>query len=218
MKESRVFNSLRSFFAKIMPWVVSVRSFFGKIMPWVVFLCLAIAMLFDPGRDTFGVASAAFAVAFALASVTFSYARTLKEDSAIRDELVFAGERQVLGAVMFLVASILKYASRDIPRYMTMLNQALPQPTVQQPDVTFPAEIIHFAVVSAAFIFFLLGLLCAQMGITILAYIAGYRAKRRPHHGVFFHAIMSYDEHWANLEKEDGISAPSRTETESGKS
>ena len=54
------------------------RSFVAKVMPWVVFVCLAVAMLFDPGRDTLGVASAAFAVALSLASVTFSYARTLK--------------------------------------------------------------------------------------------------------------------------------------------
>ena len=97
------------------------KSLVAKVMPWVVFVCLTVAMLFDPGRDTLGVASAAFAVALALASVTFSYARTLKDGSAVRDELVFAGERLVSGAILFLVASILKHASNDIPRFSELV-------------------------------------------------------------------------------------------------
>ena len=92
-----------------------IQSFFAKATPWVVFVCLAAAMLFDPGRNTLSVANSAFAVTLALAAVTFSYARTMKEGSAIRDEVIFAGERLVSGAALFLVASIVKYASNDVP-------------------------------------------------------------------------------------------------------
>src|ERR1700733_8854120 len=111
-------------------------SIIGRIAPWVGVVGLAIAMLFDPGMDTVGVASASFAIALGLASVTFSYARTLKDGSSVREELVFAGERLVSGAVLFLVASILKHASNDVPRYANVLFRAVPGPDRPPPDVT----------------------------------------------------------------------------------
>src|SRR5688572_8349605 len=116
--------------------VGKIQSFFARVVPWVVFVGLAFAMLFDPGRDTVGVASASFAAALALAAVTFSYARTLKEGTAVRDELVFAGERLLSGAVLFLVASILKHASNDVPRYADILFRAIPRSDAPSPDVT----------------------------------------------------------------------------------
>ena len=122
-----------------------IKSFFAKTVPWVVFVCLAAAMLFDPGRNTLSVASSVFAVTLALASVTFSYARTMKDASAVRDEVIFAGERMVSGAVLFLVASIVKYASNDVPRYVDALFRALPLPK-PPPGITFfwPGPHWHF--------------------------------------------------------------------------
>jgi hypothetical protein len=190
---------------RLPPFFNSIRSFIVKVLPWVVFVCLAAAMLFDPGRNTLGVASAAFAVTLALASVTFSYARTLKDGSAFRDELVFAGERLVSGAVLFLVASIVKHASNDIPRYVNGLLHALPQPEKQPPDVTFfGQDPIGIPIAFTAFIFFLIGLIYVQMGIVILISIVAYRAKRRPGHDNFFVANKSYEQYLANLEKKEG--------------
>jgi hypothetical protein len=181
-----------------------IRSFVAKVMPWVVFVCLAVAMLFDPGRDTLGVASAAFAVALSLASVTFSYARTLKDGSAVRDELVFAGERLVSGAVMFLIASILKYASNDIPRYANTLLDALPRPDGGRPDATlFGQNGLGLIIAVVAFFLFLLGLIYAQMGITILVATASHRAKRRPDHEEYFASGKTVQERVAGLDQAD---------------
>lgn len=174
------------------------QIFVAKFIPWVAFVCLALAMLFDPSRDTLGVASAAFAVALSLASVTFSYARTLKDGSAVRDELVFAGERLVSGAIMFLIASIMKYASNDIPRYVNTLLDALPRPDGGRPDATLYG---FFAVV--AFSFFLLGLIYAQMGISILFATANHRAKRRPDHEEYFASGKTVQERVAGLDQVD---------------
>ena len=180
------------------------RSFVAKVMPWVVFVCLAVAMLFDPGRDTLGVASAAFAVALSLASVTFSYARTLKDGSAVRDELVFAGERLVSGAVMFLIASILKYASNDIPRYANALLDALPRPDGRRPDATlFGQNSLGLYIAVVAFVFFLFGLIYAQRGIIILVATASHRAKRRPGHEEYFVSGKTVQERVAGLDQAD---------------
>jgi len=179
-----------------------IRSFVAKVMPWVVFVCLAVAMLFDPGRETLGVASAAFAVALSL--VTFSYARTLKDGSAVRDELVFAGERLVSGAVMFLIASILKYASNDIPRYANTLLDALPRPDGGRPDATlFGQNGLGLIIAVVAFFLFLLGLIYAQMGITILVATASHRAKRRPGHEEYFASGKTVQERVAGLDQAD---------------
>jgi hypothetical protein len=164
-----------------------IKSIVAKVMPWVVFVCLAVAMLFDPARDTLGVASAAFAVSLALAAVTFSYARTLKDGSAVRDEVVFSGERLVTGAVLFLVASILKHASTDIPRYANILFDLVQRPEGGRPDVTlFGQNLFGLMLAVPAFFFFLVGLIYAQMGMTILVGTASHRAKRRPGHDDYF--------------------------------
>jgi hypothetical protein len=182
-------------------------SFVAKVMPWVVFVCLAAAMLFDPGRDTLGVASAAFALS--LASVTFSYARTLKDGSAVRDELIFAGERLVSGAVMFLVASILKHASNDIPRYVNTLLDALPRPDGGRPDARLVGQHgLGLIIAVVAFFLFLLGLIYARMGTTILVATASHRPKRRPDHEEYFASAKTVQEHVAGLDQVDtGVAA-----------
>jgi hypothetical protein len=182
----------------------SIQSFVAKIAPWVVFVGLAVAMLFDPGRDTLGVASASFAVALALASVTFSYARTLKEGSAVRDELVFAGERLVSGAVLFLVATILKHASNDVPRYADVLFRAVPRADGPPPDVTiFGMNGFGLMIAVVALMFFLLGLIYAQMGMAILVSTAGHRMKRRPGHEEYFASGKAVQERVAGLDQAD---------------
>jgi len=187
----------------------STRSFVAKLLPWAVFVCLALAILFDPGRATLGVASAAFAVALSLASVTFSYARTLKDGSAVRDELVFAGERLVNGAVMFLIASILKYASNDIPRYANTLLDALP-PDGKRPDTTlFGDNVLGLIIAIVAFFLFLNGLIYAQMGIGILVATASHRAKRRPDHEEYFVSGKLFQERVAGLDHADTEAAAS---------
>ena len=77
---------------------------------------------------------------------------------------------------------------------------ALPQPEGGRPDVTlFFGPII--AVV--AFFFFLLGLIYAQIGITILVGTASYRATRRPDHEYYFASGKTSQERLANLDQAD---------------
>jgi hypothetical protein len=107
--------------------------------PWVAIAFLAAAMLFDPIRDSVGVPSAAFAATLAIASLTFSYARTLKDGSYLKNELVFAGERLLNGGLAFLFAVIFRHATQDVPRYLTSLFEVLPRRLDQPPDTTYSA-------------------------------------------------------------------------------
>jgi hypothetical protein len=211
MKLTPILGPIRSFFAKV---IGHVTPRFLKVMQWLVFFCLAAAMLFDPGRDTFGVASAAFAVSLALASVTFTYGRTLPEASAVRDELVFAGERLMSGAVGFLIASILKYASNDVPRYVKMLAETLPARPDGQPASLQVVGPPFFGLMLGilAFIIFVVGLVYAFMGLTILMAVANRRMKRRPGHNEYFVEPMALERHVAGLMEADRCCAQSAKE------
>jgi hypothetical protein len=189
---------------KSFPSFASIRSFIVKVLPWVVYFCLSVVMLFGPIRDTIGVPSAAFVVTLALASVTFSYARTLKEGSGLRDELIFGGERLLSAAILFLLASLFKYASYDIPWYVDRLFQAFGLP--DQPGLStsfFGYNPLTVLLGFGALMFFFLALLYLQLGIVIVVSIAGHRAKKRPDHDKFFVASESYNKRLEELEKED---------------
>jgi hypothetical protein len=189
---------------KMPPILEPIRSIIGRIAPWVVFVGLAVAMLFDPAMDTVSVASASFAVALALAGVTFSYARTLKDGSSVRDELVFAGERLVSGAVLFLGASIFKHASNDVPRYADVLFRAVSRADRPPPDVTiFGLNGFGLILAVAAFMFFLFGLIYAQMGMVILVSTASYRSKRQPGYYRYFLSGKAVEQRISGLDQAD---------------
>jgi hypothetical protein len=107
-------------------WVLvsrGVRRLVRAIAPWVLFAAMTAAMLFDPSRDTLGIASAAFATCLAVAAVSFSYARTI-DGEKVRDEIVYLGEQLLTAAISFLFASILKHAANDLPRYIGSYQEA----------------------------------------------------------------------------------------------
>ena len=194
---------------KMRPFINSIRSVIGIFLPWGAFACLAAAMLLDPVRDTLGVASAAFAVTLALAAVTFSYARTLKEGSVICGELIFAGERQIAGAVLFLVAAILKHALRDIPRYLTALPDSM-KPSEENiiTDLLVGHKIVGPMIAITAFLVFLSGMIFTQQGIKTLVSIANHRSRRWPGHNRFFFSDASQEQYITDLEKQDGGAPP----------
>jgi hypothetical protein len=216
MGRRSVLNPVRSLANKVIAYFKSPS--FEKGMLRIAFICLAAAMLFDPGRDTLQISSAAFVTTLALASVTFSYARSLKEGSAIRDELIFAGEKLVIAAVVFLFASILKHASNDIPKYMNISIELLKTPKEQLLDMTlFGHHIIEIMISMIAFIVFLVGLLNAQIGIFIVTNIASHRMIRRPGHEDDVIDAASFRKRLAELDKMEGgeTGSPSHNSHES---
>lgn len=68
----------------------------------------AIILIFRFKEDTTGITNAAFAVMATLSALSFSFARVIETD-ARRDRVMFAGERLLHGAILVLVASLLKY-------------------------------------------------------------------------------------------------------------
>ena len=181
----------------------AIGKWFGKIMPWIAVVILAIAMLFDPGRDSLGMPSAALAATLGIAAVTFSYARTLKDGSGLREELIFAGERLMSGALAFLFAAIFRHAMLDVPRYMNMLTEMMPRHH-EQPETTFFGQ--HpIAIVCgfAAFVVFVVGLVFTHRGISLLAAVMGQRAKHRWKSDRFFESRVEMDARMTALAEAD---------------
>jgi hypothetical protein len=177
---------------------------FTRVVLWLIFLLLALAMLFDQVRDTKQTSNAAFAVTLALASVAFSYGRTQPEKSPIRAEIIFAGESLVGGAIMFLLASLLRYSSLDAPRHLSALLEWLPE----MPNMKLHAAMmdgVNLLFASVAFLFFLIGLIHAQRGVLMLSGIAVHRMKGHPgNEDLFFGVAPTYAQHLTKLNEEDG--------------
>jgi hypothetical protein len=57
-----------------------------------------------------GLANAAFAITATLAALSFSYARNLDSRPDLQEQAVSAGERLLRGAILMILASLLKYA------------------------------------------------------------------------------------------------------------
>ena len=175
-----------------------------KVMPWVVFVLLAVAMLFDPGRETLGIPSACFAATLALASVAFSYGRTLKDGSSVRDELIFAGERLVSAAILFLVAAILNHAARDVPRYAESLLHAIPHEEPIPDRTVFGQNVYGFIIGMGVFLFFLGGLINGQRGLMVLLAISAHRANLKSNTSDYFPHSKKEIARIAEMVKDDG--------------
>lgn len=74
----------------------------------LVGLYFALAVFIDPAKETISVTSYAFAIVVALASVSFGYARCL-DSAEQKNKMQYCGERFLHSALLFLVASIIKY-------------------------------------------------------------------------------------------------------------
>jgi hypothetical protein len=179
---------------------------FTRAVLWLIFLLLALAMLFDQAHDTKQTSNAAFAVTLALASVAFSYGRTQPEKSPIRAEIIFAGQSLVGGAIMFLLASLLRYTSLDAPRHLSALLEWLPGMPDKNLHVTTMA-IVNFLFAGVAFLFFLIGLIHAQRGVLMLSGIAVHRMKDHPaNEDLFFGVAPTYTQHLKKLNEGEGNS------------
>jgi len=76
----------------------------------------------------------------------------------------------------------------------------------------FGQNVFGLMISIVAFVFFLVGLVSAQMGMTKLIRIASYRATRRPGHDDYFVTAKRYERHLAELDKRDGGGEPSNTQ------
>lgn len=74
----------------------------------IVGLYFAIYLFVNPASKTVSITSYTFAVVAALSGVSFGYSRSL-DDQEIRRRVQYCGERFLHSAILFLVASIVKY-------------------------------------------------------------------------------------------------------------
>lgn len=81
----------------------------GTAVGVVILVFLAVEMFADFRRDTITLSGACFTVVAALAGLCFSYARTLDGTPAEKKQIVVGGEQLFFSALLFLVATLIKY-------------------------------------------------------------------------------------------------------------
>jgi len=74
----------------------------------IIGFVFAMQIIFRFREDTTLITNTAFLIIATLAALSFSFARVI-ESEQLRDRVMFAGERLLHGAVMVVVASVLKY-------------------------------------------------------------------------------------------------------------
>lgn len=79
---------------------VSIAALIGLYFTFV--------LLINPAMETISITNYAFALVIALASVSFGYARCL-DNAEQKNKMRYCGERFLHSALLFLVASIVKY-------------------------------------------------------------------------------------------------------------
>jgi hypothetical protein len=115
----------------------------------------AIRMIFNYREDTTNVTNAGFAIMASLAALSFSFARVVESD-ALKDRIMFAGERLLHGGELVLVASILKYfiiALLKLPLFA---------------DATKIEVALSFSIGMLAAVIFSNGVLFAHRGLRVL--------------------------------------------------
>jgi hypothetical protein len=93
----------------------------SSLLGWMVVLYLSATMLFKYDKDTTDVSGTAFVAVAVLAGLAFTYAGVLSDTGRDRDDVLYAGERLCQGAMLFLVASLLKYGTIVIPVQLAAL-------------------------------------------------------------------------------------------------
>lgn len=71
-------------------------------------LYFTFALLINPTKETISITNYAFAIVVSLASVSFGYARCL-DSKEQKNKMRYCGERFLHSALLFLVASVVKY-------------------------------------------------------------------------------------------------------------
>lgn len=74
----------------------------------IIGVVYAFHIIFQYKEDTTLITNTAFAIIATLAALAFSFARVIETDK-LKDRVMFAGERLLHGAILVIVASILKY-------------------------------------------------------------------------------------------------------------
>ncbi|MFX0200083.1 MAG: hypothetical protein ACFFCW_28510 [Candidatus Hodarchaeota archaeon] len=97
-------------------WGVSIRSVYLMYIRGSPLLLLAVGLYFtitlfqNFSKDTTAITNVAFAFVASLAALSFSCARAIDKPLEHKDRFTYAGERYFHAAILFLMASVIKYA------------------------------------------------------------------------------------------------------------
>jgi hypothetical protein len=137
------------------PWIVRFIYKAPLVLTLFMGFVYAISMILNYREDTTNVTNAGFAIMASLAAISFSFARVIESEES-KDRIMFAGERLLHGAVLILIASILKY-------FVFLILKSLPIDCSQNVQT---ALLFTFGLLAA--VIFSNGVLFAHTGLRVL--------------------------------------------------
>ena len=163
-------------------WQAILWPKLSSVLGWIVVLYLSATMLLRYDKDTTDVSGTAFVAVAVLAGLAFTYAGVLSETGRDRGDIIYAGERLCQGAMLFLVASLLKYGTIVIPVQVAALPIVTNATSAGQSNLKWLVTLLQIFL----FLVFMNGLLASQLGYTILGRVVMRRMSRRGKQDVYF--------------------------------
>ncbi|MGA9109956.1 MAG: hypothetical protein ACLQBD_02450 [Syntrophobacteraceae bacterium] len=105
---------------------VSVLALIGLYFTYKMFI--------DPTQDTTSISNYAFVIVAALSSLSFVYSQSVK-DKEDKQKIQYCGERFLHSAILFLIASVLKYFIIQKQIKIELLNKSIDKALADQSHV-----------------------------------------------------------------------------------
>ena len=110
-------------------WRVFVRSIYvtyvrgSPLLVLVVGFWYTMTLFENLSKDTTAITNVAFAFVASLAALSFSCARAIEKPPEHKDRFTYAGERYLHAAILFLMASVIKYTLLSLEANEWVSNQ-----------------------------------------------------------------------------------------------
>lgn len=148
---------------------------FPELLALLVAYGYALVILNNLREDTTGISNVAFGVMATLAALSFGLHASLHSSEKIKDKVLFAGERFFHGALLVLIASLIKYGVLELTN---TVSESFPSNPIML--------IIEIMIGFFAGFLFLQAVLIAHSGIKTLNKLLINRMTRDKHWDHFF--------------------------------
>lgn len=162
---------LAKFWSKFWDWFGEVAAFIvGRLLVGLLFLVgiwLSARVFVGWSEDSTRYTNSLFGIAAVLGALSFSWARCIQEEKE-KDRLTYAGERFFHAAVLLIMASVLKYATKE----------AISEDAVERLG-WFPA-FLFLSITPFVGLLFFYAVVAAHSGLVVLNRMMWERHWRRP--------------------------------------
>ena len=122
-KTSKGIGRFRKVVNSIYHFLVLASYRLALLFAWIIGFNFILRMFIDFKSDTTSLSNGAFAIVASLAALSFSCARSLDEEKVLAKGFNLAGQSLFFAAIIFIMASVLKYSLLSLKQVPWILTQ-----------------------------------------------------------------------------------------------